>query len=156
MSTRRGQAKYQNLESQILGIMFFPTCLINSIRYEHLCNILLRKFIKPQMQVERYIAQKMLTKEMLSNEKTCFRHMWTTKVQISLCIHPVWSARMCRLIWTFVVRYLDSRIPILAKSKISRLASLCSWVGWFVSHLVGNPEDRFSRDQAQMTIPSPV
>ena len=26
------------------------------------------------------------------HEKTCFSHMRTTKVQISLCIHAVWSA----------------------------------------------------------------
>ena len=28
------------------------------------------------------------------------------------------------------------------------LASLCSWAGWFQSGFVGNPEDRFSRDEA--------
>ena len=30
------------------------------------------------------------------------------------------------------------------------LASLCSWAGWFESHLVGNPKDRFCRDEAQI------
>ena len=30
------------------------------------------------------------------------------------------------------------------------LASLCSWAGRFVSYLVANPEDRFSRDVAQI------
>ena len=30
------------------------------------------------------------------------------------------------------------------------LASICSWAGWFESYLVENPEDRFSRDGAQM------
>ena len=39
------------------------------------------------------------------HEKTCLCHMRTTKVQII----------------TFVVRYLDSIIPLLAKSNISRL-----------------------------------
>ena len=28
--------------------------------------------------------------------------------------------------------------------------SLRSWAGWFVSYMVGNPEDRFSRDEARM------
>ena len=42
-------------------------------------------------------------------EKTCFSHVRTTKV------HPR------SLISTFVFRYLDSTIPILAKSKIPRL-----------------------------------
>ena len=41
------------------------------------------------------------------HEKTCFCHMRTTKALIS----------------TFVVRCLDSTIPILAIPKISRLAS---------------------------------
>ena len=30
------------------------------------------------------------------------------------------------------------------------LACLCSWADWFEIYLVGNPEDRFSRDEAQM------
>ena len=46
------------------------------------------------------------------------------------------------LISSFVVRCLDSRIPILAIFKVSRLklASVAE------SYLVANPEDRFSRD----------
>ena len=44
------------------------------------------------------------------HEKTCSCHMWTTKMQISL-----------DLISAFVVHCLDSIIPTLAKSKISRL-----------------------------------
>ena len=66
--------------------------------------------------------------------------MWTTKAQISLHIS------------TFVVHYLDSIIPILAKiQNFKTLACLCSRAGWFESYLVGNPEDRFSRDEAQIT-----
>ena len=34
--------------------------------------------------------------------------------------------------------------------NFSSLASLCSWAGWFESHFVGNPEDRFSRVGAQL------
>ena len=30
------------------------------------------------------------------------------------------------------------------------LASFCGCAGWFVSCLVGNPEDRFSRDEAHV------
>ena len=33
------------------------------------------------------------------------------------------------------------------------LASLCSWAGWFESDFVGSPEDRFSRDEAQLIAP---
>ena len=31
------------------------------------------------------------------------------------------------------------------------LASLCSWAGWFESGFVGNPEDRFSRDEVHIS-----
>ena len=54
------------------------------------------------------------------------------------------------LISAFVVRCLDSIISILAESKISRLASFWNWAARFESHLVGNPEDRFSRDMAEL------
>ena len=34
--------------------------------------------------------------------------------------------------------------------NLKPLASLHSWAGQFESYLVGNPEDRFSRDEAQL------
>ena len=37
------------------------------------------------------------------------------------------------LISAFVVRCLDSIIPLLATAEISRLAGLCGWAGWFES-----------------------
>ena len=55
------------------------------------------------------------------------------------------------LISTFAVCFLDSIIPLLNISEISRLASLCSWAGRFESYLVGNCEDRFSHDMAYLT-----
>ena len=60
--------------------------------------------------------------------------MQTTKEQMSLC-----------LISAFVVHCLDNtvHVSVLAKSKMSRLACLCSGVGWFESTLVANPEYRF-------------
>ena len=33
---------------------------------------------------------------------------------------------------------------------LNSLASLCSLAGWFESYLVGNPEERFSHDEAQL------
>ena len=51
-------------------------------------------------------------------------------------------------------RYMDSTIPILPKSLISRikpLAILCGCTAWFVWDLVGNPEDRISLDAAHLT-----
>ena len=37
------------------------------------------------------------------------------------------------------------------KSNFNLLAILCSWGDWFETCLVGNPEDRFSRDVAHMS-----
>ena len=65
------------------------------------------------------------------HEKTCFCHMRTTKP------HPL------RLISAFVVRCLDSIIPLVS---ISEMSSLFGCAGQFVSYLVTNPKDRFSRD----------
>ena len=48
------------------------------------------------------------------------------------------------------LRYTDSTIPLLLKSKISSLL-LSSVTGRFVSDLVGNPEDRFSHIPAHMS-----
>ena len=42
-------------------------------------------------------------------------------------------------------RYTDSTIPLLLKSEISSFYPASVTTGRFVSDLVGNPEDRFSR-----------
>ena len=48
-------------------------------------------------------------------------------------------------------RYTDSTIPLLPKIYIFKpLAILCGCTAWFVSDLVGNPEDRFSQNEAHM------
>ena len=59
--------------------------------------------------------------------------MRTTKAQISL-------------ISTFLVRCLDSIIPILAKSNM--LVFVAEQAGRFESYLTTTPEDRFSCDVA--------
>ena len=48
-------------------------------------------------------------------------------------------AHPCSLVNAFVVRCLDSIIPLLAIIKISRLASFWSWAGRFEFKLVKNP-----------------
>ena len=40
------------------------------------------------------------------------------------------------------------------RSLIYFLASFCSWAGWFESHFVGSPEDRFSRTVAHILVMS--
>ena len=54
------------------------------------------------------------------------------------------------LISVFVVRCLDS----LFTCSFKTLASLWSWSGRFESYLVANPEDRFSRVEAQIILDS--
>ena len=49
----------------------------------------------------------------------------------------------------FVVRCLDSIIPLLAIAELKTLASVCSWAGRFESKLI---RDRFSHDEAQIGV----
>ena len=50
-------------------------------------------------------------------------------------------------------RYTDSTIPLLPKSEnFKPLAIFCGCTAWFVSDLVGNPEDRFSHNQAHIKV----
>ena len=44
------------------------------------------------------------------------------------------------------------RIQTCLKRYFNILTSLCSWAGWFESHLVENPADRFSRDEAHTVL----
>ena len=47
--------------------------------------------------------------------------------------------------------YTDRTIPILPKSEFFKPpATFCGCTARFVSDLVGNPEDRFSHNEAQM------
>ena len=63
-------------------------------------------------------------------------------------------AHLRSLISAFIVRCLDSIIPVVSISKIANLylASLAVQ-GRFESTLVANPEDRFSRDEAHFIKP---
>ena len=49
-------------------------------------------------------------------------------------------------------RYTDSTIPLLPKSirNFKPLAIFFDCTAWFVSDLVGNPEDRFSPNEAHI------
>ena len=56
-----------------------------------------------------------------------------------LCGNRTADQRLC-------FRYIDSTIPLLSKIKIFQpLSIFCGCRAGFVSDLVGNPEDRFSR-----------
>ena len=47
--------------------------------------------------------------------------------------------------------YTDSTIPLVPKfQNFKPLAIFCDCIARFVSHLVGNPEDRFSHNEAHM------
>ena len=50
-------------------------------------------------------------------------------------------------------RYTDSTSPrLLIPKNFKPLACFCDCTGWFVSDLVGNPEDRFSRVAAHLSL----
>ena len=55
----------------------------------------------------------------------------------------------CSLISTFIVRSLDSSCYV---QNFKTLSGLCGCADRFESYLVANPEDRFSRDEAQMFV----
>ena len=50
-----------------------------------------------------------------------------------------------RLCYSCFIKY---NIEASYKRNFIFLASLCSWTGWLESHLVGNREDRFCREEA--------
>ena len=77
------------------------------------------------------------------HEKTWLSHMRIAKVQISLCIHWVWSAPLL-----FTTRWYNTFSFYIRNFKT--LACVCSWAGRFESYLVANPEDRFSHDEARI------
>ena len=76
-------------------------------------------------------------------EKTDFLHMRKQRCKDADQLRDNRKAdqRLC-------FRYIDSAIPLLPKYEII----LCGCTAWFVSDLVGNPEDRFSRDEARIII----
>ena len=49
-------------------------------------------------------------------------------------------------------RYTDSTIPLLPKYEYKPLAIFYGSTAWFMSDLVGNPEDWFSHEAHLMTI----
>ena len=112
------------------------TLLQNSGKVGHFCAVSPIKFKK---KVDRNAIMSLVMR------KPALCHIRTTKAQISLHIHAVWSAPL-------LFAALGSITPILAKSKISRLARFCSCTDWFESYQVQTPEDRFSRDMAQFSI----
>ena len=69
--------------------------------------------------------------------KPVFGGLRSTQAQTSLRICAVWSAHLLFAYWK--VSYQDLL-----------LASLYSLGDWFESHFVGNPEDRFCRNEAHI------
>ena len=63
------------------------------------------------------------------------------KAADQLCVNRTADQRLC-------FRYIESAVPLLSKSEFSCLSHLCGRTARFVSDLVGNPEDQFSRDVA--------
>ena len=74
----------------------------------------------------------------LDVRKSVFGGLRTTQAQTRLRIRSVWSAPLLFTFWK--VSYLD----------LLQVFSLCSWGDWFETRFVGNPQDRFSHDKAQI------
>ena len=75
--------------------------------------------------------------------KPVFGGLRTTQAQPA-CAFSHSDQRLLFAYWR--VSYLD-----LLQAKFQFLASLCSLGDWFESHFVGNPKDRFCRDEAHIT-----
>ena len=112
--------------SQPLKILIFCLWMVRwvfsqrSLIFAYLLDWLVSKWVK---ETWRALKPKQKT------NKKCFAgcaHENPTKIcnvellNRSVLLQP-WGTQRCSLISTFVVHYLDSLIPILAKSKISRL-----------------------------------
>ena len=74
------------------------------------------------------------------HDKTCFCHMRTTRVQISLHIR---NQHLC-----LPGQYKTSSFYI---QNFKPLPSFSGCTGWFVSFLVANPNNRFSCDEAELS-----
>ena len=79
------------------------------------------------------------------HEKTGFC-ICETKDADQLCGNRTADQRLC-------FGYTDSTIPLLPYSRIFKpLAIFCGSTARFVSYLVGNPEDRFSHNEAHFRV----
>ena len=70
-------------------------------------------------------------------EKTGFLHMQKQRRRSASCL---------------CFRYTDSTIPLLPKYETKALTIFCNCTARFVSDLVGNPEDRFSHNEAHLKL----
>ena len=82
----------------------------------------------------------------LNTRNPVFRVCEQQRCKTSLHIHAVYSAPLLLAYWKV------SYILTCYKDIFNILASLCNWAGWFEPHIVRNPENRFSRVEAQMEI----
>ena len=65
---------------------------------------------------------------------------------------PISRAVTAQLIGAFVFATRIVKFSSFYSQNFKLLAFFCDYTGWFMSDLVGNPEDRFSRLAAQMEI----
>ena len=81
----------------------------------------------------------------LDARKLVFGGLLSKQAQTSLHIRADWSAPLLFAFWKV------SSLNML-QAKFDILAILCSWGDWFESHFDGNPEGRFSRYEAHITL----
>ena len=79
------------------------------------------------------------------HEKTCLRGVCEQHRRRPACASAQSDQRLCN---SRIRKYHTSACY---KRNFIFLARLCSWGDWFESHFVRNPEDRFCRDESQIT-----
>ena len=136
------QNNFQYPISKIPLDIKIPNILISLMKW---ANIPYHKTSKLKFETEITVNNQLdpaLTIEP-NHERTCFCHkiMRTTRRRSASA-----SAQSDQ---RFGVRCLDSSFYI---RNVEPLPCFCGCAGWFVSYLVENPGDRFSRDGAQLRV----
>ena len=112
-----------------------------SLRILH-CTLVYKK--KIALYPQGYLAQ-VVRKATIGprREKTCLRGCEQQRRRPA-CAYAQSDQCLCNsLTWKHHLKTCYEQI-------FNILHCLCSWVGWFESQFVRNPEDRFSRDEAQL------
>ena len=106
--------------------------VVNKIRDTILC-------LKHSMALFLFFTAKKKKKKKIDERFSCLYwifNFYFSRVFIWEFLVSNWEKR--DTFWSYFGHrfYRKGTLPLLVKSKISRLASLCSWAGWFVSYLV--------------------
>ena len=80
----------------------------------------------------------------LWREKSLFKAIWGQQRHRPACASAQSDQHLC---YSLIGKY---HIQTCCERNFNFLATLCSWAGWFESHFIGDPKDRFSSVTAHM------